>query len=369
LVGLLAAVALAILYMLLLQLFPVEMVWLSLISCPVIMFLLSGGCLIGGNFGGALGFGLAGLAFAAFVYCVRDRVEWTAKLFKSVSIIFAKARSIFAVAFLVTFVQCVWLTMCMLALVPFSEKGHNPNGGLMFLMLVSLYWGCQVCVATLHVTCCGVVARSYFGIEVEASVSKSFGLAVTHFFGSICFGSLLIAIIKALKRIVEMAQSQARENGNTAAEVAACIGGMVLSCIESAIQVFNSYAFAIISIYGCPFVQGAREAASLFQSRAGMEMLTNYNLAGMVSLFPCLATGGAVAGLNAGLAWRLGLASSFIGGVALLGFVTGLVILSIVCNMFVSGVESLFICFAKEPLALKDEALQQVFSERQPISK
>jgi len=51
LVGLLAAVALAILYMVLLQLFPVEMVWLSLISCPVIMFLLSGGCLIGGNFG------------------------------------------------------------------------------------------------------------------------------------------------------------------------------------------------------------------------------------------------------------------------------------------------------------------------------
>jgi len=319
--------------------------------------------------------------FAFYVYMVRHRIEWTGKLFKSVSIVFAKGKMIFAVGLLMILLQAVWQIMWLLAAIPFfHNESHrvgtsnaqvqgNPSVGLgtIFVLLLSLYWGSQVLVNTLHVVCCGVVARWYFQHETESAVSKSAGAACTNLFGSICFGSLLIAIIQVLKRMAEMMRDG--DSGNTVMMVIGCIAVCILGCIESLVKFFNTYALAICSIYGVGFIRAGKEVLSLLGD-GRMDMFTNYNLANIVSFFGVLAGGGAVAATNSLLAWRLGLPMPFIAVGGLLGFLTGISVMGIVTRMTESGVEVLFICFAKEPEALvPGNELYDVFNERKPFAR
>lgn len=63
---------------------------------------------------------------------------------------------------------------------------------------------------------------------------------MTTSFGSICFGSLIVAIIQALRQLAH----QARQNGD--AGILACIAECILGCLESIAEYFNKWAF----IYG-----------------------------------------------------------------------------------------------------------------------
>jgi Plasma-membrane choline transporter len=69
---------------------------------------------------------------------------------------------------------------------------------------------------------------------------------MTTSFGSICFGSLLVAIIQALRTIAQEAQN----NGD--AQIFACIAQCILGCLASIIEYFNtvrSHLFVVIVFY------------------------------------------------------------------------------------------------------------------------
>lgn len=61
--------------------------------------------------------------------------------------------------------------------------------------------------------------------------------ALTTSFGSICFGSLLVAIIQALQALA----NAARNEGD--AGILACIAECILSCLASLVEYFNKWAF------------------------------------------------------------------------------------------------------------------------------
>ena len=56
---------------------------------------------------------------------------------------------------------------------------------------------------------------------------------MTTSFGSICFGSFLVAILQALRAIAQ----SARENGD--AQILACIAECILGCLASILEYFN----------------------------------------------------------------------------------------------------------------------------------
>jgi len=62
---------------------------------------------------------------------------------------------------------------------------------------------------------------------------------MTTSFGSICFGSFLVAIVQALKALAQ----SARENGD--AQILACIAECILSCLAAIIEYFNKWAFIV----------------------------------------------------------------------------------------------------------------------------
>ena len=110
------------------------------------------------------------------------------------------------------------------------QSNSSVNWGYFFLLLLSYFFGHQVIQNMTHVTVAGTVGSWWFAPEDASSCCSSGMLgsgfrALTTSFGSICFGSLLVAIVQALKA---MAQA-ARGNDN---QILICIAECILGCIE-----------------------------------------------------------------------------------------------------------------------------------------
>jgi hypothetical protein len=104
-----------------------------------------------------------------------------------------------------------------------------------FSLLVSLYWGGQVFKNIVHVTVAGTFATWYFLPAHQMPANPTAGAlkrACTTSFGSICLGSLLVAVVQALKQLVH--QMRRSNNG-----FAAACGECLIGCLENLIRYFN----------------------------------------------------------------------------------------------------------------------------------
>lgn len=102
--------------------------------------------------------------------------------------------------------------------------------GYLFLLFLSYFFTHQVIQNTTHVTVAGTVGAWWFSPEDATSCCSSGMMgsvvrALTTSFGSICFGSLLVAILQALKALAQSARSN--DNG-----ILICIAECILGCLE-----------------------------------------------------------------------------------------------------------------------------------------
>lgn len=68
---------------------------------------------------------------------------------------------------------------------------------------------------------------------------------MTTSFGSICFGSLLVAFLQTLRALAETARAQ--DDGGALLCIAECI----LSCLASLLEYFNKWAFVYVGTFKC----------------------------------------------------------------------------------------------------------------------
>jgi hypothetical protein len=173
------------------------------------------------------------------------------------------------------------------------------NGFVVFLFLVSYFWTAQVVKNVVHVTTAGTVGTWWFTpIEATSCCSRgvrdSYVRSITTSFGSICFGSLIVAIIQAVKEVLH---SMRERNGS----IVMCFADCLLGCFESLVEYFNQWAFVYVGLYGYTFMEAGMNVMKLFRSRGWTaiiaDMLVDTVLL-MVSLGVGLLTG--VVGLVVG---------------------------------------------------------------------
>ena len=75
---------------------------------------------------------------------------------------------------------------------------------------------------------------------------------MTTSFGSICFGSLIVAILKVIQAVARSAFGQNRNS------IIACLALCLITCIERLMEYFNLYAFTHVAIYGCDYITAAK---------------------------------------------------------------------------------------------------------------
>ena len=162
------------------------------------------------------------------------------------------------------------------------------NGGLVFLFLVSYFWTAQVVKNVVHVTVAGTVSTWWF-TPVEAAsccsqgVRNSYVRSITTSFGSICLGSLIVAIIQAVKEILH---SMRQQNDS----ILVCFAECLMGCLESLMEYFNQWAFVFVGVYGYSFMEAGRNVMALFKSRGWTAIIADF-LVDTVLLMVSLAVG------------------------------------------------------------------------------
>ena len=218
-------------------------------------------------------------------------------------------------------------------------------GLLLIFYIFSYYWVTQVIKNVVHVTVSGTFATWYFlqGTMPSNPTVKSFQRATTTSFGSISFGSLLVATLETLRTLIRIARGQ-RDN------IVAFCADCILGCIDNLLQYFNLYAFTQVAIYGKTYIQAAKDTWSLLHSH-GVEAIINDNLISNVLSFGALI-GGVVCAI-VGAAVGIAIAGDMWTTCTAIGFVIGYMMLSVVMEVVQSGVATIFVCFAMDREALR----------------
>jgi len=247
----------------------------------------------------------------------------------------------------------------------------------LFLTLVSYFWTHQVLQNTLVCITAGVIgtwwfapseANSYFSQGLKDSTIR----ATTYSFGSICFGSLLVAVIQALRQVQRHAQTQGDEG-----KIVACIIDCILGCIQGIIEYVNKWAYVYVGLYGYPYVEAGKNVLQLFRSKGWSAIITDDlvdNVLFMVSLGVGLITGFVALCLEA-------VDNSLLNGIGyggdgfasfLIGFLVGLVFSNIIFSIIGSSVNATIVLFAESPSEFQhnhpelDQLMRQSWREAWP---
>jgi hypothetical protein len=104
---------------------------------------------------------------------------------------------------------------------------------------------------TVHVTVSGLFATVYFmgtadqtrqfkvTVPVQNPTAKSAKRALTTSFGSICYGSLIVALIQIVKWMIDNAKNQAKSEGSLFAFFCLYCLSCIMRIIESIVEYFN----------------------------------------------------------------------------------------------------------------------------------
>jgi hypothetical protein len=297
---------------------------------------------------------LAGLISVLIIVVVRNWIPFATLLIRTACLVIKKNPAVLKIALMAVLVQAIWLVVWIFAAT--SSIGSSDTLST-FLCLVSLFWSVQVIKNVVHVTCAGTIASWYFVTNERQPTLASFRRSITYSFGSICFGSLVVAILKSIRAMIPRRPSATNGGGGFSQMF---LRG-ILGCVERMMEWLNHYAFTQIAIYGYDFKRAARATWQLLQD-VGLMPLMNNTLVQAVCWLGCII-GAAIASLisvmmvkSTDLDGTLPLSVAGMFG-AMVGFVMVMPIIEVVESM----VTALFICYAynADVLLLNDPLLYQ----------
>jgi len=356
-IGAIVAMLYAAVYIVIIRKYAEKLIIFTLIGAVVFSVVLA----IISFASGVIVMGIVFLFVAAlqglFYYFWRSRIPFATALLKTVANLLQRypAPTYFAYASLL--VQVCWLLLWVPTFAISQHYTGGAGGFVTFFLILSFYWTGQVIKNVVHVTTSGLIATWYFlsGVGMPKDpTSKAFKRAMTTSFGSICLGSLLVALLQTIRYFL---RSMRRGNNWIV-----CIVDCLLGIIENLINYFNMYAFTQVAIYGKTYCQAAKDTWTLVKSR-GVDAIVNDNLISGVLVMGAIV-GGVVCAVVGGLI-GLALIPAYFAALAVVCFFIGMSLVMLSMEVVESGVATIFVCFAMEPRVLESNSpeLFRLFTE------
>jgi hypothetical protein len=205
-----------------------------------------------------------------------------------------------AIGGLVAVAFSAWFSVTLVAIYVAYEPnggGTNPscaNGGcssatvigLVVYVTFAMYWVSEWLKSTIHTTIAGIYGSWYFWSRAPGGSPKgasrgAFKRATTYSFGSISFGSLIIAIVNMMRQACSVAQRQEAAEGNLVGSIFVWILGCFIALLDWMVTFFNRYAFCHIALYGKAYIPAAKDTWTMIKDR-GIDALINDCLIGPV---------------------------------------------------------------------------------------
>ena len=194
-----------------------------------------------------------------YVFAVKNRIPFAAANLDAGA---SSIRANGGITLIVLFLGCLMLgwialwTASLAGLVDFiqvCDEDHNcvvqaTNSGWIVPFVFLLFWTQQVFKNIIHTTVAGTVGTWYFEPNEASSfcskgIRTSFSRSVTYSFGSICFGSLCVAIVQFLDWLVQTLRTERSENGeqHPASVFLLCCLDCILRLLQDVMEYFNKY--------------------------------------------------------------------------------------------------------------------------------
>jgi len=226
------------------------------------------------------------------------------------------------------------------------------NGFIVFLLMLSYYWTYQVVKNVLHVTVAGTVGTWWFvptdaATFCSSAVRQSYVRSVTTSFGSICFGSLLVAILEALKSMVRNLRESEDGGG-----ILLCLAECLLAFLADIMEYFNQWAFVFVGLYGYDFLTAGKNVLNLFNSRGWTTIITDslaQGVLGMVAVAVGLITGTVALAIARGKGMVFGDELGASAASFFLGFTIGWGLTNTLMTLVSSAVNTVIVCYAEAP--------------------
>ncbi|CAB9528176.1 Protein PNS1 [Seminavis robusta] len=330
------------------------------------------------------------LLTCCYAYCVWSRIPFaTINLVTAITAVKANC-GITVAAYIFTIIACFWSFIWAIAMLGVFDSAYTCTNyetrtgctvsgsgyGYLFLLFLAYFFGHQVFQNTIHVTIAGVVATWWIAPDEASSccssaIWDSLKRSLTTSFGSICFGSLLVAIIQALRALANTARSQ--DDG-----ILLCLAECILACIQGLIEYFNKWAFIYVGVYGMGYCESGSNVMQLFANR-GWESIIADDLVGNTLFLVSLVVGGLTGALGILIEWLAGWIDEDNPGDSKLmafglGFIIGVVLCSILMSVIASSVNAVLVLFAEKPAEFQQNhpdlsaRMRQIWSEIYPGS-
>jgi len=343
-----------------------SLIWASA-GASLVLYVATSAWLIAGQHSTSTALGVLVLVGACaqlfYLYCVRHRVAFSAALLSTVASLIQQHPAMILVALGAVGVCTVWLVVWSVAAAytlharvlgvsiagdGSGERAHGAQGGVIFLLLLSLYWTVHVVKNVVHVAVAGTVGSWYF-LAPHSNVdptARSLKRALTSSFGSICLGSLIVSVVRALRLGASAASRRAAPGPLRSCLLCA------LGFLDVLVRFFNQYAFTHVALYGKHFTSASRDTWALLV-RCGIDALVQKDMIGSVLTMGCL-----VGGLFNALVLGTWARARFDGDVhewlptVWLVFFIGAGAQLLVSAVVESAVTALYVCYAEDPNAL-----------------
>jgi hypothetical protein len=301
-----------------------------------------------------------------YIYYVRNRIAFAEAHIQVGCAALRSHPSLILVAIVMLAVQLIWVCLWSLMALGFEHVMNGSNephgnrviGGLFaIILLTSLFWGALTFRNVTHFITACVVGQWWFVADAQRqyAVEVSAQRAFTTNFGTISFGSLILAFIKALRLIAQANESSARREGNILVLLISCVAVCILRIFEGLVRYLNEWAFIYAALTGQSFREASRSFLELFQKR-GWTMIINDDLAGNALTIVTIAIGFISAGIGGVSVYAIMSKSpsraAIAGMAAFFCFKIGITMGTIMASILSSSVRTAFVCFAMNPAAL-----------------
>ena len=149
----------------------------------------------------------------SYVYAVRRRIPFASANLATACAAVTDHPQVVYTAFGALVVQVLWVVFWSMAF--FGVEANSTDDGYIceFFMLISFFWGLLVIKNIVHCTTAGTVGSWWFVANPQKPVMGAVKRAMTTSLGSICLGSLVVAVLKAMRVMIDSARRGSRRSG------------------------------------------------------------------------------------------------------------------------------------------------------------
>jgi len=346
-VGIIAAgMCSALLWMQILKSMANTIIKIMLIGHVLMWALWAGILLAAGSVIGAIICGLFAALSYFYYWCVRRRIPFaTACLELGIEVVKSYPAVIYT-ALVAVFFQAAWIAVWCIGVYGYADQQDEMSAGVVFALILSLYWTLEVVKYVVHCTASGVTAAWYFTPDSHSPTMGSLKRALTTSFGSICFGALLISIIKTLRSMLNRAARESRRS-NVGVMILICMARCMLNCLNRAAELFNEFGFAYVAIYGYAYCDSCQQVMELFR-RKGWTAIINEDLVHMALACGAILAGLVIGGVAAAYA-ALILDNDNYALYGSMGLVFGFFMTWVVLHTITSAITTIFVIWVDDP--------------------